>query len=469
MYIYSYRPASYFLLAIGSVIISSPAAMKFLPISRGLGAFAAATITVAANSGGNPLATLDQRDLDALAIKINEEHDFAFLKAEAKATFQTAHGLPISQEANSRLDAAIEELAFSSIQKAVNNDPYYPKIYWVDAGPRKWFGLDVPGGRYSYDNPDCIYRTIPISSKLRYVLRGYRHPEGPRDVTFSLISDPNSQNTVASLAGDDLVVEEDGSYTITIDSSSSEGQSNHIKSSLLAQQLFVRNNLGNWLVQKPDNLTIELLDDATGHKPIDETTIFHRAQWNLQESIIDYGVGALGLKTMINPVNKLSKPSQSSTLGTLTTQASSFGHFNLKDDEAIVATLSVGEASYFVFPATDPWLVTVDPGAYQLSLNSEQSVANGNGTYTFVVSVTDPGVSNWIDTAGLNEGTIMVRWQGLPTDSSDKGNGVAITTQVIQLSRLASVLPGETKYVTSEQRKEQLAQRAAGYNQRLQL
>ncbi|OBT73338.1 hypothetical protein VF21_08416 [Pseudogymnoascus sp. 05NY08] len=442
--------------------------MRFF--AQTLGTDAAATIAVASYSGGNPLATSGQRYLDALSIKINEDHDFAFLKAEAKATFQTAHGPPISQEANSRLDAAIDELAFSSIQKAVNNDPYYPKVYWVDAGPRNWFGLNVPGGRYSYDNPDCIYRTIPISSKLRYVLRGYRHPEGPTDVTFSLISDPDSQNTVAILAGNDLVVDADGSYMITIDSSSGEGQTNHIKSSLLAQQLFVRNNLGNRAVQTPDNLTVELLDDATGHKPIDETAIFHRAQWNLQESIIDYGVGALGLKTMINPVNKLSKPSQSRTLGTLTTQASSFGHFNLKADEAIVATLSVGEADYFVFSATDPWLITVDPGAYQLSLNSEQAIANAEMGHTLLSSPgqIQGGVSNWIDTAGLNEGTIMVRWQGLPTDSSDKDNGVAIVTQVVQLSQLADVLPARTQYVTPEQRKEQLGQRAAGCAQRFE-
>jgi hypothetical protein len=99
--------------------------MKFF--AQTLGTVAVATIAVASNSGGNPLATSDQRDLDALSIKINEDHDFAFLKAEAKATFQTAHGLPISQEAGSRLDSAIDELAFSSIQKAENNDPYYCK------------------------------------------------------------------------------------------------------------------------------------------------------------------------------------------------------------------------------------------------------------------------------------------------------------------------------------------------------
>jgi hypothetical protein len=208
---------------------------------------------------------------------------------------------------------------------------------------------------------------------------GYRHSTGPADVTFSLISDPNSQNTVAYLAGSDLVIDEDGSYNITIDSSTGEGHVNHIQSTLLSKQLFIRNNLGDWVHQRPDNISVELLDHATGHATIDEATIINRARWNLQESIIDYGVGALGLKTMINPVNTLANPSQSSTLGTLTTQASSFGHFNLNADQAIVATLDPGAADYFVFPVTNPWMITaVDLGKRQISLNSGRSVSIAN-------------------------------------------------------------------------------------------
>lgn len=417
---------------------------------------------------GNPLATSDQRDLDALAIQINEDNSFAILKAEAKAAYQTAHGLPISDEASSSLDAAIDELAFSSIQKAVNTDVYYPKVYWVDAGPRTWFDLDVPGGRYSYDNPDCIYRTIPIDYSLSYVVKGYRHSPGPADVTFSLISDPNSQNTVASLSGSDLVLDNDGSYTITINSSSVDTP-NHIQSTLLAKQLFVRNNLGDWTTEKPDNISVQLASDASGHAPISNATILATAKWNLQESIIDYGVGALGIKTMINKVNTLSSPSQSSTLGTLTSQASSFGHYSLDDEEALVATLNPGLADYWVFPATNPWIITTDPGNSQVSLNSVQSAVNSNGTYTFVVSLQDPGVYNWINTTGLHEGTLMVRWQGLPTSSSSSStDSPAITTQVVTLSELSSILPNGTRFVTSEERAEQLSERAKGYAQRLE-
>ncbi|KAJ5370890.1 uncharacterized protein N7496_006982 [Penicillium cataractarum] len=432
---------------------------------------AALAVSTNAALDGNPLATSDQETLDAFAIKINQDDNFTVLKAEAKAAYKTAHGLPISDEASSSIDAAIDELAFSSVQKAVNSDTYFPKVYWLDAGPRNWFGLDVPGGRYSYDNPDCIYRTIPIDSSLSYVITGYRHTPGPADVTFSLISDPNSQNTVAYLSGSDLVIDSDGSYTITVNSTSADNQTNHIQSTTSAKQLLIRNNLGNWGTQKPDNLTVELVDDNSSESALTEAEIILTATWNLQESIVDYGVGALGIKTSLNKVNTLSTPSQSSTLGTLTTQASSFGHFNLSDDEALVATVTQGDADYFVFPLTNPWMITTDP-ASQVSLNNEQAVANANGTYTFVVSLEDPGVYNWLNTTGLHEGAIMVRWQGLPTSSSSSTSSTAspaVDVQVVAFSDLASVLPSETRYVTAEERASLLAQRIAAYSQRTTL
>ncbi|KAL2847517.1 hypothetical protein BJY01DRAFT_246744 [Aspergillus pseudoustus] len=434
-------------------------------IPLAISAFHISSTLAASSVGTNPLATEDQRDLDALAIDIYNSNDFPIVKAAARSAYQTAHGFPISSEALAGLDAAIEELTFSAVQKAVNSDPYYPKVYWVDAGPRTWFDLDVPGGRYSYDNPDCIYRTIPISSDVDYVVTGHRYGDGPTDTSFSLISNVNSQNTIAYLGNADLVVTSDGSYTITINSTSTSAP-NHIQSKSSAKQLLIRNNIGDWNVEKPDRISVAAVSDVAGRKPITTDTIVASARANLAESTVTYGIGALGLKTYINNVNTLSEPSQSSTLGTLTSQASSFGHFKLSEEEALVATITPGAATYWVFPVTDPWSVTVDPGSSQISLNSKQAVANTNGTYTFVVSITDPGVYNWINTTGRHEGTTMVRWQGLLTASSDN-SGVGIYVQVVPISVLNAVLPSETRYVTAKERAAQLAERSQGYSRRL--
>nr|WKF61454.1 hypothetical protein HUO10_005985 [Paraburkholderia busanensis] len=414
----------------------------------------------------SPLVTADQISLDTLAVQVNQDNGYPVLKAEAKAAYALAYGGNVSAEAASRLDNAINELAFSSIQKAVNSDPFNPKVYWVDAPPRNLSGVNVPGGRYSYDNPDNIYRIVPIDGSSRYVINGKRTFPGPTDVTFSLISNPNSQQTVAILAGKDLVVNADGTFTITVDSSPANGRVNHIQSTGQAQQLFIRNNLGNWNTETPDSLSVQRIADGSVHLPKGPIAIAATAWLDLQESIVDYGAGALGLKTHTNPVNTVSSPSVSSTLGTLTTQASSFGYFKLADDEALVATVKTGGAGYLVFPVTDPWMVTVDPINHQSSLNNVQATPNADGSFTFVVSVKDPGVANWIDPVGLHEGTIMVRWQNLPATTPASG-GPAIQTQVVKLGDLASVLPAGTRYVTADQRAQQVAKRAQGYARRV--
>ncbi|WP_082742178.1 hypothetical protein [Burkholderia sp. MSMB1078WGS] len=415
--------------------------------------------------GSSPLATDDQFTLDALAVRIDRDNSYPVLKAEAKAAYVLAAGSVVSAEAASRLDSAIDELAFSAIQKAVNNDPFNPKVYWVNASSRSWKGIDVPGGRYSYDNPDCVYRTIPIDGASRYIIKGRRTASSPIDVTFSLISNPNSQQTLAILTKRDLVVAPDGTYTITIDNTPANGRPNHIQSNGRARQLFIRNNLGDWSSETPDAMSVQRLNDGKSYPVRSSVDIANEAWLDLQESIVDYGIGALGLKTHTNPINTLSSPSRSSTLGTLTTQASSFGYFRLADDEALVATVKTGGAGYLVFPVTDPWMVTVDPGRHQSSLNNVQAVPDPNGDYTFVVSVRDPGVRNWIDTVGLHEGTVMVRWQNLP-EAQSPGGGPAIETRVVKLKDLAGVLPSGTRYVTSAERTRQLAERAAGYARR---
>lgn len=417
----------------------------------------------------NPLATNDQKALDALALKLHTEQAllFAPIKAEASAACVAARLRLPSAEAQSRLAQAMDELQFASIQKVVNGDVYHPKVYWVNAPPRSWFGgITVPGSRYSYDNPDNIYRLIPIDGASRYVLRGQRFGSGPADVTFSLISNANTQGTVAVLAGPDLVVGPDGRYSITIDEQPANGRINHIQATRQAVQLFVRNNLADWQRETPDALAIERIGGDGGNAPQTEAAILANSLRSFQEAIAAYCVGALGLKTMSQPVNTLAQPVQSDSLGTLVTQANTFGHFNLADDEALVATVNLGGAGYFVLPATDPWMITVDPTGFTNSLNNVQARPDPDGRYTFVIAPRDPGVYNWIDTGGLHEGTLFVRWQNLP-DTAPASGSPAIDVRLAKQAELRGLLPATTVWVTPAERAAQQAERLRGYQRRI--
>jgi len=142
----------------------------------------------------------------------------------------------------------------------------------------------------------------------------------------------------------------------------------------------------------------------------------------------------------------------------LATQVQSTGYFQLADDEALVLTVKPGKARYFSVPVTNDWTITNNYWDQPTSLNVSQAVENPSGTYTIVVSPTDPGLANWVSTGGLNQGTIAIRFQDFdPKSSVDP----TVSSQVVKLSDLTG-LPT----VTPAQRQAQIAQRQLGYNKR---
>jgi len=159
--------------------------------------------------------------------------------------------------------------------------------------------------------------------------------------------------------------------------------------------------------------------------------------------------------------NVLTNPTRNAEF--LATQMQSAGYFQLDDDQALVLTIDPGGSGYFVVPVTNDWTITDNYWDQQTSLNDSpmQSIANKDGTYTIVVSPTDPGVWNWVSTGGLNQGTISIRFQDLDPDSSP-----TVSSQVVSLDQLPSVLPPNTVYATPEDRLAQIALRKSGFNKR---
>ena len=56
------------------------------------------------------------------------------------------------------------------------------------------------------------------------------------------------------------------------------------------------------------------------------------------------------------------------------------------------------------------YLQTLDYAHHQVSLNRAQTKLNDDGTFTIVIAERDPGMPNWIETTGVNRGTIYVRY-----------------------------------------------------------
>ncbi|MET0983917.1 MAG: hypothetical protein ABW034_00785 [Steroidobacteraceae bacterium] len=122
-------------------------------------------------------------------------------------------------------------------------------------------------------------------------------------------------------------------------------------------------------------------------------------------------------------------------------------------------------AKYLGFDLTTPWLVSVEHIRGTGSLNSNQAVANKDGTYTYIVAAQDPGVRNWVDTQGLHQGQIWLRWQVLPQGTKSADNAVR-AVKVVKLSELDSALPAGTQRLGAAQRQQLLQERVLAYAHR---
>ena len=141
------------------------------------------------------------------------------------------------------------------------------------------------------------------------------------------------------------------------------------------------------------------------------------------------------------------------------------GHFRLAGDEAFVIHVSDGGAAYFVVPIANVWGTTLEIVTRTSSLNKAQAAANPDGTYTFVISRDDPGVQNWLDPCGLDEGMLTLRMAEFPETGPNED--LSARGEIVKRADLRTHLPEGTTWLTPEQRARQQSARAAAYKRRL--
>jgi len=357
---------------------------------------------------------------------------------------------------------AFEEVMFAAMIWSLNQDPLYPRVVTITRLQHELGGTRIPGTRWGIYNPDSVYRVIPISGAERYVIRGRVAENRLTENYFTLWDD--KMNTVDVLDGKDLVLEPDGSFEIFVDCDPAGERANHIRSAPEAHEFYIRDVVMDWGVEMINELSIERLGAEPGRPPtsleeqLDLTTSY---MWKWVKESDRWNSQSEG-----NAPNELAFTIDRDADGGLRNQIYIFGKFALaSDDEALILDVNLGGAEYFIAPISNDWGTTNDVLHRTGSLNRAQSVANNDGTYTYVLSVKDPGVHNWLDPSGFREGTLTLRWAEFASGRPDAALGVA--SRVVSRSTLQSELPPETRYVSDAERRVQLAERTKSYSWRL--
>src|SRR5882724_11583778 len=407
----------------------------------------------------NPIATEDQRVTELRALELAAHPQLVQTRAQVREWWLRA--VDPSPDMRACFEWAFEEVIFAAVVWSLNQDPLHPRVVTITRLAHRLDGRDVPGSRWGLDNPDSIYRVIPISGSERYVIRG-RVPERRLTENYFTLWDAN-MNTIDVLDGRRLVVDAERRFAISVDSEPANGRPNHVRSSPAAHEFYIRDVMLDWERDRANEIEIVRLGAPPPRPPFTEEQQLERVaayMWKWVKSSERWNA-----QSADRPVNKLEFVIDRQTDGALRNQVYILGRFQLSDDEALIVNVGLGGAEYFVCPVTNLWGTTNDVVGRTGSLNKAQSLPNRDGSYTYVASAVDPGVHNWIDTSGTHEGILTLRWAEFP--GGRPGPDLRADSRLVRRGQLRAQLPPETRFVTRDERTRQLARRATSYAWRL--
>jgi hypothetical protein len=407
----------------------------------------------------NPIDTAEQRQHELYALELYSDPQLQQVRETVRE-----YWLELAQPSEDMLscfEAAFDEVMFGAVIWALNQDPLYPKVITISRVPHMIGDTAIPGSRWGIDNPDSVYRVIPVSGEEGYRISGRVAEKRLVENYFTLWD--SQMKTVGLLSGKDLVLDDEGRFTISVDSQPAAGRPNHVQTCADAVEFYIRDVIFDWAEDRVNELSVERLggDAARGPRSREQdmelaaqymhkwATNTHR--WNDQ---------AMG-----KPANDFSFTIDRDTDGALRNQIYIMGNFKLPGPEhAIVLDVDMGGAEYFIAPITNIWGTTNEIASRNGCLNTAQSRANPDGSYSFVLSMSDPGVHNWLDPTDMSEGILTLRWAEFPGDRP--GESLGVRSRLVTLKEYLQEIPAGER-VAPWQREQMSRERAASYAWRI--
>lgn len=309
--------------------------------------------------------------------------------------------------------------------------------------------------RIGWDNPDNVYLSAPVRGDHTYRIRG--NVGTVNFISFNVYDGfvgKDGKGNVRSVGGIDrasLKTDEHGNYELILSPEPHSG--NWIKLSPNAQMLTIRQVFDDWEAERQGPLElVNLTTQGTYPKPFKADALaqqFQRVVSGVAElrSFFNQNHSRLFLKD--SSVNSVTAPSNRGVgLGMDDPQNNvSAGHFKIGPDEALILTVPASKCAYTNIQLANLWWESLDYVNHQSHLNSSMTRIDADGKTRYVISQKDPGVPNWLDTVGSGEGTLFMRWTRCTEVPA------AVESQVVKLSDVRSVLPGDTAVISAEQRK----------------
>jgi hypothetical protein len=311
--------------------------------------------------------------------------------------------------------------------------------------------------RWGLDNPDCLYLFASVRGDAEYRVWGDPGSAAHLDLQVNAghyaSGAVEGVRTLGSLALQDMECEPDGTIEVTL--GGAPRAKNWLPLAGDAQFVLLRQLFLDWRVERPANLVIERVGGPVTEPRIQSEAFVARVErlrvWLTDGARLWQNLSRVMLAIPANTL-RVAAPERSREHSGTADQIYAMGNFACGPDDAVILEFRPPACRYWGVSLATWWWEAVGFATRQSSLNAHQAWLDRDGVFRAVIADRDPGVPNWLDTAGHERGTLIARF--LLAESAP-----APILRKVALRDVRAELPPDQPGVSPEAREAALADR----------
>ena len=265
------------------------------------------------------------------------------------------------------------------------------------------------------DNPDNIYEKAVVSGRNDYRVRGARGSVHYISMATSKGSYAENFKQIETgfVDSNELDIEPDGSFEIILSATPKPG--NWLPMDVDSQSLLIRQTFLDRGTEVPAEFLIERLDNGAAPLPLTaeklDTGLRTASTFveNTARMFADWSASWLDQPNQLPPADQ----QLCHSVGGDPNIFYYHGFFDLADDEALVVEVArIPDCRSWNLQVDNYWMESLDYRYLQIHVNKHTAQYAADGSVQIVIAGRDPGVGNWLNTAGHRSGTLCFRWIG---------------------------------------------------------
>lgn len=384
--------------------------------------------------------------------RLKDAGDLVFKDTSPANALQRADGFRfLTQTLSQAFDLALE-----------TKDTDYPMIH-AFCGPARKLGGDNADFVYlqAWIDGSSVYKISGNKGTARFMNFTVQGPRPEKDAYYGAdipsLHEPFGDTPEANIFGHELKCEWDGSFVLYI--GGPRRGPNWVPTTPGSRKLFLRQGFDSWNEQSAQ-FRIERLD-MEGPRPVPTPeTVMEAVSWaeaymvGAMHDWPDFNIAAeQGVsEDEINVLPHIDMNESAELRDTRRGRAIHTLRWRLEPDEAMIIEFDNYEG-FFMFTNMGAFWNSMDYLYRPVSYTPSRTAVDSDGKVRLVMTHQDPGLSNWIDTQGFQEGYLHIRnilsrtW--LPN----------LRNSVVKAEDLARHLPADTKRVSREDRNGRMRER----------